>query len=249
MSTPPQPLNPPEGASLPATDAATLLSCFTTFLTLALHSLLYHRGLYPRTTFLTARAFNLPVRQSRHPGLCAWINDAVTAITVQLQKGTVRRIAVAMHAPKTLEVRERWVFDVEAFPAWGEVAEEEDPELEDNGAVDFEAEEQDAVNWTDINEALRGALRRIAYAGETMPPLPECSTFTLAVELRDEAPAPIGHPQHWIPSQPNLQPRSETSRNQGSSLGGTTTTPIRSIRAGPLFFECWIEQGPTPPSS
>lgn len=192
MSTPPQPPNPPEGASLPSTDAATLLSCFTTFLTLALHSLLCHRGLYPRTTFLTARAFNLPVRQSRHPGLCAWINDAVTAITVQLQKGTVRRIAVAMHAPKTLEVRERWIFDVEAFPAWGEVAEEDDPECEDNGAVDFEAEEQDAVNWTDINEALRGALRRIAYAGETMPPLPEGSTFTLAVELRDEAPAPIG---------------------------------------------------------
>lgn len=192
MSTPPPPPIPPEGASLPSTDAATLLSSFTTFLTLALHSLLYHRGLYPRATFLTARALNLPVRQSRHPGLCAWINDAVTAIEVQLQKGAVRRIAVAMHAPKTLEVRERWVFDVEAFPAWGEVAEEDDPEGEDNGAVDFEAEDQDAVNWTDVNEALQGALRRIAYAGEMMPPLPEGSTFTLAVELRDETPAPIG---------------------------------------------------------
>ncbi|KAF7547972.1 hypothetical protein G7Z17_g7375 [Cylindrodendrum hubeiense] len=249
MSTPPPPPNPPEGASIPSADASTILSSFTTFFTLSLHSLLYHRGLYPPATFLTARALNLPVRQSRHPGLCTWINDAVSAISLQLQKGAVRRIAVAMHAPKSLAVLERWVFDVEAFPAWGDVARETDPAWEDTGAVNFEVEDQDAINWTDVNEALRGALRRIAYAGESMPSLPEGSTFTLAVELRDEAPTPIGHPQHWIPSQPNLQPPTETSPNQGSSLGGINTTPIRSVRAGPLFFECWIEQGPAPPSS
>jgi len=48
-----------------------------------------------------------------------------------------------------------------------------------------------AINWADVNEALRGALRRIAYAAETTPPPPEGCTFTLAIELHDEAPAPI----------------------------------------------------------
>ncbi|KAK7403982.1 hypothetical protein QQX98_010263 [Neonectria punicea] len=246
MSTPPPPI-PPQGLSLPSSLASPLLSSFTTFLTLALHSLLFHRGLYPPATFLTARALNLPVRQSRHPGLCAWINDAVAAVALQLQKGVVRRIAVVMHAPKSFDVLERWVFDVKAFPAWGDLTGDGDAAKEDTGAVD-EDETEGLVNWTDVNEALRGALRRIAYAGETMPLLPEGSTFTLAVELRDEAPAPIGHPQHWIPSQPNLQPPTESSPNQGSSLGGTNTTPVRSVQAGPLFFECWIEQGPAPPS-
>ncbi|KPM45381.1 hypothetical protein AK830_g1138 [Neonectria ditissima] len=252
MSTPPPPPPPPllppqEGLSLPASLASPLLSSFTTFLTLALHSLLFHRALYPPATFLTARALNLPVRQSRHPGLCAWINDAVAAVALQLQRGVVRRIAVVMHAPKSFRVLERWVFDVEAFPAWGDLEGEGDLAKEEPGAV-VEAEIEDPVNWTDVNEALRGALRRVAYAGETMPSLPEGSTFTLAVELRDEAPAPIGHPQHWIPSQPNLQPPTGSSPNQGSSLGGANTTPIRSVQAGPLFFECWIEQGPAPPS-
>ncbi|SPJ71568.1 probable protein MUS-26, involved in DNA repair [Fusarium torulosum] len=229
------------GPSIPASQASHLLSSFTTFLTLTLHTLLYHRALYPPTTFLTARALNLPIHQSRHPGLCTWINDAVSAVAAQLRKGAVRRIAVVMHAAKTFDVLERWVFDVETFPTgWGDRE-----EATYNPAVVEGAEEEDGVNWTDVNEAFRGALRRVAHAAEMMPALPEGSTFTLAVELRDEASAPIGHPQHWIPSPPNLQPPTDTSLNQGSSLGGQNTTPIRSVQAGPLFFECWIEQSDT----
>ncbi|KAF5266416.1 hypothetical protein FOXYS1_2737, partial [Fusarium oxysporum] len=105
-----------------------------------------------------------------------------------------------------------------------------------------EGDEDGVVNWTEVNEALRDALRRVAQKAEMMPDLPEGSTFTVAVELRDDADTPIGHPQHWIPSQPNLQPPNDTSLKQGSSLGGQSTTPIRSVQAGPLFFECWIEQ-------
>ncbi|CAF3510769.1 unnamed protein product [Fusarium graminearum] len=203
------------GPSVPAAQASHLLSSFTTFLTLTLHTLLYHRGLYPATTFLTARALNLPVHQSRHPGL-----------------------SIVMHAAKTFDVLERWVFDVETFPVgWG------DREERNYNPVLVEGvDEEGGVNWTDVNEALRGALRRISHAAEMLSALPEGSTFTLAVELRDGASAPIGHPQHWIPSQPNLQPPTDTSLNQGSAIGGQNTTPIRSVQAGPLFFECWIEQ-------
>ncbi|CAM1511704.1 Fc.00g092170.m01.CDS01 [Cosmosporella sp. VM-42] len=243
---------PATGPSLPSALATPLLTSFTTFLTLTLHTLLYHRTLYPRTTFLTARAYNLPVHQSRHPGLCTWISDAVATVSTQLQSGAVRRIAVVMHRAKSLAVLERWVFDVESFPVWGEGRDEQGL-VDGPGIVGVgeEEEEVDSVNWTDVNEALRGALRRIAHAAEGMPALPEGSTFTLAVELRDEAPAPIGHPQPWIPSQPNLQPPTAASPNQGSSLGGENTMPLRSVQAGPLFFECWVEQGPpqTQPST
>ncbi|CZS83863.1 unnamed protein product [Fusarium graminearum] len=176
------------GPSVPAAQASHLLSSFTTFLTLTLHTLLYHRGLYPATTFLTARALNLPVHQSRHPGLCTWINDAVSSVAAQLRKGTVRRIAIVMHAAKTFDVLERWVFDVETFPVgWG------DREERNYNPVLVEGvDEEGGVNWTDVNEALRGALRRISHAAEMLSALPEGSTFTLAVELRDGASAPIG---------------------------------------------------------
>ncbi|KEY74336.1 hypothetical protein S7711_00493 [Stachybotrys chartarum IBT 7711] len=234
-----------EGTSLRAFEAAKLLSSFTDFLTIALHSLLYHRGLYPTATFLTARAYNLPVHQSRYPKLCNWINDAVAAVSAQLQSRCVRHIALVIHAPSSLDVLERWIFDVSSFPDWGPplplVGEDADDLEGDDDVAAAIAEAEEALNWTDINEALRGALARIAYAAESLPNTPPGSTFTLAVELHDEAPAPIGHPQPWIPSQPDLQTPAPSKSTRGPARQAASTTPVRAVRAGPLFFECWIE--------
>ncbi|KAF4509119.1 hypothetical protein G6O67_005421 [Ophiocordyceps sinensis] len=226
---------------LPPEHASALVSSFTSFVTIAIHSLLYHRRLYPPTTFLLARAYNLPVHQSRHPAVCAWVRDAVAAVAHQLRSAAARRVALAVHEPAALAVVERWVFDLCAFPADPRLVAAEGshvlgPQRGDEG-------EQNRVNWTDVHEALRGALRRLAYAGESMPPPPHDSTFTLAIELRDDALAPIQHPQLWIPSEPHLQPPTASNPHQGAALGGSSTTPIRSVQAGPLFFECWVEQG------
>lgn len=162
------------------------------------------------------------------------------------------------------------MFDVSRFPSWpgglealknfrggeGEdlQQEEEEPVEDDNGSGDenlthanagVESDQAVAVNWVDVDEQLRGAVRRMAYAGEKMDALPEGCTFTVAVELRDEAAAPIGHPQPWIPSQPGLQPATRDRPEKGHELCGANTTPIRAIEAGPLFFECWVEEGKT----
>lgn len=207
--------SPSSGPSLPLLAAAPLLSTFTSFLTIAIHSLLYHRNLYPSTSFLTARAFNLPVHQSRHPAVCTWINDAVSAISNQLNAGTVKRIVFVVHGSNgSSKVRERWVFDVERFPAWAIKNEaataaaaaadseaptshqqqegEEDDDSEEGEDEETAAEVQDALNWADTHEALRGALQRLAYAAQGADKLPAGCTFTLALELRDEAEAPIG---------------------------------------------------------
>ncbi|KAK3190853.1 hypothetical protein K4F52_003170 [Lecanicillium sp. MT-2017a] len=194
-------------SSLPSDQAAHLLNAFTSFLTVAIHSLLYHRALYPATSFLTARAHNLPVHQSRHPGVCAWVRDAVAAAEAQIRKGAARSVALVVHAPpeQSLAVLERWVFDLRDFPvaaSWGssvavDAMTTATTAAEDNGATTdaqatVSAEDEDAVNWTDVNEALRGALSKIAYAAERSQALPEDCTFTLAVELHEQAAAPIG---------------------------------------------------------
>ncbi|KAL5091186.1 hypothetical protein Trisim1_003158 [Trichoderma cf. simile WF8] len=200
---PPQDSSSSQSHSLPPHTANPLLSSFTSFLTIATHSLLYHRTLYPPTSFLATRAYNLPVHQSRHPGLCTWISDAVTAIAAQLRVGSVRRIVLAIHSPpgssQPAVVRERWVFDVHRFPAWGGSAETNAPtshqgqqreNLDDPAAEDVDDAEK--LNWADIHEALRATLQRLAYAAQAAPKLPPGCTFTLALELRDEAEAPIG---------------------------------------------------------
>ncbi|KAI0132652.1 HORMA domain-containing protein [Xylariales sp. AK1849] len=245
---PTDPQSQPLSISLP--QASHVLVSFTHFLTVAIHNILYYRHLYPSSTFLTARAYNLPVHQSRHPKVCTWIRDAVDAIKAQLILGSVQRIAIVIHDSET-QVLERWMIDVAGFPAFKGVKEpkgsrrdEEDdglgrPETREGGAATAEGK----INWTDVDESFRGAVRRMAFAGEKMGPLPEGCSFTVAVELGEEGEAPIGYPQHWIPSQPDLQTQSKERPVAGKDVGGTKTTPLRSVEAGPLFFECWVEEG------
>lgn len=250
--------------SLP--QASHLLTSFTHFLTVAIHNVLYYRSLYPPATFLTARAYNLAVHQSRHPGVCTWISDAVSAIRAQLILGTVERVALVIHAPGT-QVLERWMFDLRAFPAFTGVKDQQpplaDPDDGEGGGGSRRDEEDDGVgpggpgsiqaaeasgsgekiNWTDVDEGFRAAVRKMASAADQLPPLPENCTYTVAVELRDESEAPIGYPQHWIPSLPNLQPQSKTRPEAGRDIGGARTAAIRTVEAGPLYFDCWVELG------
>lgn len=63
-----------------------VVSAFSEFLTVAVHTILYERDIYPRTSFLSARKYNYPVRQNRHPKVCQWIMDAVAAVETELLK-------------------------------------------------------------------------------------------------------------------------------------------------------------------
>ena len=65
---------------------AALISSFTSFLTVAIHTILYERSIYPVTTFLSARKYDMPVRQNRHPSVCRWISDAAAAVETEMLK-------------------------------------------------------------------------------------------------------------------------------------------------------------------
>ncbi|XDG07238.1 hypothetical protein ABKA04_006853 [Annulohypoxylon sp. FPYF3050] len=242
-----QPLDDPQ--SLPLSQASQLLTSFTQFLTICIHNILYYRSIYPAETFLTSRAYNLPVHQSRHPKVCSWIRDAVDAVKAQLILGVVERIAVVVYDGQA-KVMERWMFNVASFPAWegfkeamGTRMDEEEDELDEEAIGNIEASTEGKVNWTDVDEQLRATIRKLAYAAEKLKKLPDGCTFTIAVELRDEGEAPIGHPQPWIPTQSNLQTKSKERETPGRDVGGAKTTPLRAVEAGPLFFECWVEEG------
>ena len=63
-----------------------VVTTFSEFLIVAIHTILYERNIYPQTSFLKARKYNYPVRQSRHPKVCKWIQDAVAAVEVEMLK-------------------------------------------------------------------------------------------------------------------------------------------------------------------
>jgi mitotic spindle assembly checkpoint protein MAD2B len=252
MSQPPA-VEEPSPTLIPLKDAHGLITTFTTFLTVSIHNILFYRKLYPSTTFLSARAYNLPVHQNRHPRVCSWIRDAVDAVAAQLALGTVDRVAVVVHAPLDCNahddpernkkgkqqsatdnplprgtippgaVLERWMFDVSRFPAWpggadamrdyanslrrrDEEEDEEDerfapaaPDEEDESGDDEAARTaRSDINWVNVEEQFRGVVRRLSYAAEKLDALPAGCTFTVAVELRDQAQAPIGVSDYFL---------------------------------------------------
>lgn len=205
-----------------------LTTHFTDFLTTAIHTILYERTIYPQTSFLSARKYNLPVRQNRHPRVCEWINDAVAAVESELLKCTVDMVAVMIYDKKN-QPKERYVFDVSRFPVISS-ADLDIPMVrgslndQDNGALPV----------IDMEEHFRAALTRLASCSSMLGSLPQGCTFTVAIELRRDGLAPVTHPQPWIPAQP---PTAEQSSNVVVSA-----KPVRTVAAGEMIFETWIEK-------
>ncbi|KAI5286614.1 hypothetical protein KEM54_006644 [Ascosphaera aggregata] len=98
------------------TTYAELAAAVSSFLAVCIHQILYLRHIYPQMTFIGVRQFNHPVRQSRHPRVCAWITDACAAVEAQLLKGIVAKVSVHILAVRTNRALERYTFDMSQMP-------------------------------------------------------------------------------------------------------------------------------------
>ena len=234
-----------------------LLDTLTSFLTVTTHHILYLRRIYPPVSFLSTRAYNYPVRQNRHPTVCAWINDAVSAIRDQFEKNTVERVSLCIYECDSNRVLERWTFDLRSLPS---VARRDRD-------VPFEtslSEEEDLlskkVNLADLEAHFRATLSRITTSASRLSPLPEGPTapdcsFTLAVEVRDKADRPVGRiekeERKWIAAEPesfvaSLSPApavgSRQQAHEGIDSNSAKTHPVRRLEAGELRMEVWVEE-------
>lgn len=213
------------------------LSAFTMFFTAYTHTLLYLRTLYPRTSFVHSRFHNTSVYQSRHPLVCDWIRDAVTAVREELLEGTVARIAIVIFSyggegkNGSAKIMERYMFDVSSFPVVEKNERNMEIEWDDNSSDGNETDPEDenpkrkgkekALDAdVDINlsEQFRAALMSLTTRTAQLSALPPNCSFNISMELREEGDVdpPIGHPQPWIPVQPSLQKtgRKATSRDE-----------------------------------
>lgn len=206
-----------------------LVTSFTDFLTVAIHLILYERAIYPQTSFLSARKYNFPVRQNRHPKVCEWINDAIAAVETELLKGVVDRIVVVIYS-KLNKPLERYVFDASRLPRVT-AAEADTPLVR----TDANGEKLAILPLVDMEEQFRGTLSRLAYATSKLKSLPSGCAFTVAIELREDGTAPVRHPQAWIPVQPAVD-------HGVDSHPLDRTLPVRAVSAGEMAFEAWIEE-------
>ncbi|EMC91664.1 hypothetical protein BAUCODRAFT_78804 [Baudoinia panamericana UAMH 10762] len=207
----------------------TLVTSFTDFLTVAIHTILYERAIYPETSFLLARKYNFPVRQNRHPKVCEWINDAVAAVENELLKCTVKHIAVVIYTPQNQPL-ERYVFDVSRFPSLSA----KDVDLPMQRLANGES--MPVLPKVDMEEQFRATMSKLTNCGTKLKPLPDACTFTIAIELKVDREAPVSHPQPWVPVQPRLDDDEKEVSKSAKAL------PVRAVAAGEMVFETWIEE-------
>jgi mitotic spindle assembly checkpoint protein MAD2B len=243
---------PPPNASAPTNLLSThraLLDTLTSFLTVSTHHILYLRRLYPPVSFVSTRAYNYPVRQNRHPQVCAWINDAIVAVRDQLEKNTVEKVSLYIYECDGNRILERWTFDLHSFPSIAK----RDKDVPFESAAD---EDDDLlsreVNLTDLEAHFRATLSRISSSAARLRPLPEGSlapecSFTLAIEVKDRADRPVGRTEkeerRWIAAEPEsflATPESPAQAIQNPSTA--QTHPVRRLEAGEFRMEVWVEE-------
>ncbi|GAO49492.1 hypothetical protein G7K_3641-t1 [Saitoella complicata NRRL Y-17804] len=204
-----------------------ILQTFCDFLTVAIHTILFIRDLYPPELFERARKYNTVVRRSRHPMLNDWIRDVVTSVNEELKKCTVNRVSVIILSADETPM-ERFVFDVSSFPNI--------PEQEHNIPISSTSA---TFTQSDLLEQFRATLIRIQQSATTLGKLPEDCTFTVAIELKEHEDKPAQYPDPWIPAQPQqngVQVNGESVRTR------VTTKPLRNIEIGPIKIDAWIEE-------
>ena len=211
----------------------TLVTAFTDFLTVAIHTILYERAIYPQTSFLTARKYGYPVRQNRHPRVCQWVQDAVVAIESELLRSSVDRIALVILSPLQSPL-ERFVFEVARFPA---IKPGETQIPLHRGELSAQS------SLIDLQEQFRGAMSKLATCGGQLKALPKSCSFTIAIEIKNFREPPIENSQRFIP----VQLKSKSSYGLSSSnpkedrTGKLKAIPVCTVEISDLHLEMWIE--------
>lgn len=222
-----------------------------------MHQILFLRNVYPRATFLPVRAYNYPVRQSRHPKVCDYINDVAIAVESEILKGTITAVTVIISSVRTNQPMERYAFDLSGFPhvPVGELY------------TTFEERKEEAskpastAQSIDLESQFRACLARLASACARLTPLPRDDEFgfTVCIEVREDALPPVGttkEEQTWIVAEPGqVHVRSCTAPFSVSKVGSHSqqpllpkingrakTVPVRRVEAGELRLELWVEE-------
>lgn len=199
----------------------SLIDTTASFLTVLTHHILYLRHIYPPVSFLSTRAYNYPVRQNRHPAVCTWINDAISAVRDQLTKNTVSNVAVCIYELDSNRVLERWVIDLHSLPSI----------LKRDRDVPFDyssADEQlpHKINLVDLEATFRATLSRLTTASSRLKPLPSGPSapelsFTLTISLHEGADKPVGRldkeERKWIVAEPDSFSTNPTSSSESAT--------------------------------
>ena len=156
-------------------------------------------------------------------------------------------------------VLEKWTFDLRTFPLVEKLDRDTPFEREDAGSNTSTTNLKERINVADLEAQFRAVLTRVASASARLSDLPrqaECS-FTVSIEVRDEADRPVGRLEKeermWVAAEPMpfsaaVDPREGLSAEEQDEVMPPArkphgkTVPVRRLEAGELRMEVWVEE-------
>ncbi|PNW73850.1 hypothetical protein CHLRE_13g575333v5 [Chlamydomonas reinhardtii] len=143
---------------------AALCSVVLEFLEVAVHTVLFTRGIYHKDAFERVRAFNTYCRRSRHPELNSYISSTISRLRPLIESGHLRELAVLVFDSRS-SVVERVSFCTQLLAS---------------STLDQAQQAQGAVDVDALEAGLGSALLKLQFIDSLLKPLPQGCTFELA---------------------------------------------------------------------
>lgn len=150
------------------------------FLDYGINSILFQRGLYPPENFVSVENYGLNILMSTDEKIKEFLSTTLGQLKEWLVERKVNKVALIVTNVKTLEVMERWDFNVE---------------YEDDGTNKDQVSEKPLKQ---IKNEIRDVLKQIASSVAYLPLLDCLCSFDIQIYTKNS----IDLPQEWADAEP-----------------------------------------------
>ncbi|KAI8883756.1 mitotic spindle checkpoint component mad2 [Backusella circina FSU 941] len=158
------------------------------FFECCLHSILFHRGIYPADDFKVTKKYGMNVIITVNDELKEYIRKIFEQLEVWAKEGSICKLVVVIKEVETMEVVERWHFDIHIDEESGV------PMIENIPPADATRIQKSA------EAEIRTVLRQIVSSVSYLPELTKDCTFNVLVYANED----VEVPSNWGDSEPNL---------------------------------------------
>ncbi|KAK9701088.1 HORMA domain [Popillia japonica] len=151
------------------------------YLDYGINSILYQRGLYPPETFKTAENYGLTILMSQDNKIQEFLSTTLNQLKEWLVQRIVNKVALVITNVKTLEVMERWDFNVQY-----------------EGNINQGNDQVSDKPLKQIRNEIRDVMKQIASSVAYLPLLDCLCSFDIQIYTKSD----VVLPNEWADAEP-----------------------------------------------
>ncbi|XP_064599148.1 mitotic spindle assembly checkpoint protein MAD2B-like [Liolophura sinensis] len=139
------------------------------FMEVAIHTVLYMRGIYPSRVFSKRKKYNVPVQICQHPDVLKYVENIVEGMKCLLSENEMEKVVIVVTGEKQKPL-ERFVFDI---------------------APSGQAGTQSDKYLFRLESSLRGFLLKLNVCDAMLTPASQEKTWTVHIHTKESAAAKL----------------------------------------------------------